>query len=131
MAAALAAGDHLHPVLDPATGPQVGPPAEAGVRRRRARGAALVVAGEGRHPRTGAVRGDPGHPARLARGERAVKAKIPWVGPTPPSTAPSAGRCYAPDAPQHPVTRYRTAATPTADPHPPTQTGRATCREQV
>src|SRR3546814_2338115 len=89
MAAAVAAGDHLHPGLDPATGPQLGPPAQAGLRRRRARGAALLVAGEVRHPRTGAVRGDPGHPARLARVEMPVKAEIPWVGPTPPSTAPS------------------------------------------
>src|SRR3546814_17498637 len=79
-----------------------------------ARGAALLVAGEVRHPGTGAVRGDPGHPARLARVEMAVKATIPWVGPTPPSTAPSAGRSSAPDAPQHPAPTYRTAQTPTA-----------------
>src|SRR3546814_19685997 len=100
MAAAVAAGDHLHPGLDPATGPQLGPPAQAGLRRRRARGAALLVAGEVRHPRTGAVRGDPGHPARLARVEMAVKAKIPWVGPPPPSPAPSPARFYAPHPPQ-------------------------------
>src|SRR3546814_2012417 len=37
VAAAVAAGDHLHPGLDPATGPQLGPPAQAGLRRRRAR----------------------------------------------------------------------------------------------
>src|SRR3546814_2029038 len=100
---------------------------------------ALPISGEVRHPRTGAVRGDPGHPARLARVEVAVKAEIPWVGPTPPSTAPSAGRCYAPDAPQHPVTRYRTAATPTAAPQSPArqatttaaELGRASWRERV
>src|SRR3546814_177147 len=131
MAAAVAAGDHLHPGLDPATGPQLGPPAQAGLRRRRARGAALLVAGEVRHPRTGAVRGDPGHPARLARVEMTVKAKIPWVGPTPPSTAPSAGRCYAPDAPQHPVTRYRTAATPTAAPQSPARQATTTAAATV
>src|SRR3546814_8677492 len=73
MAASVAAGEHLHPGLDPATGPQLGPPAQAGLRRRSARGAALLVAGEVRHPRTGAVRGDPGHPARLARVEMRVK----------------------------------------------------------
>src|SRR3546814_19552815 len=130
-AAAVAAGDHLHPGLDPATGPQLGPPAQAGLRRRRARGAALLVAGEVRHPLTGAVRGDPGHPARLARVDMAVKAKIPWVGPTPPSTAPSAGLCYAPDAPQHPVTRYRTAATPTAAPHSPARQATTTAAATV
>src|SRR3546814_8987260 len=45
VAAAVAAVAHLHPGLDPAPGPQLGPAAQAGVRRRRARGAALLVAG--------------------------------------------------------------------------------------
>src|SRR3546814_3683631 len=51
----------------------LGPAAQAGVRRRRARGAALLVAGEVRHPRTGAVRRDPGRTAWLAHVEMAVE----------------------------------------------------------
>src|SRR5690606_32724213 len=74
VAAAVAAGDHLHPGLDPTPGPQLGPVAQTGLRRRRARGAALLVAGEVGHPRTDAVRRDPGGSAWLACVEMDVEA---------------------------------------------------------
>jgi hypothetical protein len=56
LAAAGAAGGHVHHRLDQAPRPQLGAPAQAGLRDRRAGGAALLVAGEIRHPRAGAVR---------------------------------------------------------------------------
>jgi sulfoxide reductase heme-binding subunit YedZ len=56
-------------------GPQLGAPAQAGLRDRRAGGAALLVAGEVRPARTGAVRRDRRAAAGLARVESAEGAR--------------------------------------------------------
>src|SRR5690606_8292592 len=68
LAAAGAAGGDLDPGLDAPSGPALGPAAPRRLRHRRAGGAAFLVAGEIRHPRTGTVCRHPRRAARLARG---------------------------------------------------------------
>src|SRR5690606_8906370 len=67
LAAAGAACGHFHPRLDAPPRPALGPAASGRVRHRRAGGAAFLVAGEIRHPRTGHVCGHSRPAARLAR----------------------------------------------------------------
>src|SRR5690606_25032182 len=74
LAAAGAAGGHLHPWLDAPARAQLGTPAPAGVRDRRAGGAALLVDRQVRLPRAAALRLDPGAAAGLAVVEAAGEA---------------------------------------------------------